>query len=377
MSEHQFVHFLALDRPLDDEQLEYMRRQSSRAEISKWEFTNEYHYGDFRGNAQEMLQRGYDVHLHYANFGIRKLMFRLPMGLPCEPQTWKAFLPECGVDWYPDKKGRGGVLEIQPEADAGTYDYLDCDVQELAEIAPVRELLLQGDLRPLYVMWLVCNSDEEKLEPPVPAGLKSLPPCVLAMASFYEVGEDLLQAAAEVSLPLVEGGLSHDAQVKNWIQQRSKDELEELATQLLTGDVAKVRAETLARVRDESGAIAWPTSKPTRTLRDLHAAAEIIHQHRKQLKAQAKEKARRKHLEKLAADPQQAIAQAATLVKQRSTKNYDEAAKLLADLREALGPDRGPQQAESAAERLRSENPTLKSLVSAMRKQGLLLKKTL
>jgi hypothetical protein len=40
MSEYQFIHFLAVDRPLRDEQLEFMRRQSTRAEITRWEFAN-------------------------------------------------------------------------------------------------------------------------------------------------------------------------------------------------------------------------------------------------------------------------------------------------------------------------------------------------
>jgi len=53
MSEYQYVHFLAIDRPPDDRQLEYMEQQSTRAEITRWEFTNEYNYGDFRGNARE------------------------------------------------------------------------------------------------------------------------------------------------------------------------------------------------------------------------------------------------------------------------------------------------------------------------------------
>ena len=108
MSEYQYVHFLALDRPLDNKQLEFMERQSSRAEITKWEFTNEYHFGDFHGNAKEMLRRGYDVHLHYANYGIRRLMFRLPAGLPWDPQTFDAYCPEYGIDWHARSVARGG-----------------------------------------------------------------------------------------------------------------------------------------------------------------------------------------------------------------------------------------------------------------------------
>src|SRR5437016_10919917 len=82
MSEYQCIGFRAIDGPVSEKNLEFMRRQSSRAEITPWSFDNEYHYGDFGGDAEEMLRRGYDVHLHYANFGIRKLMIRLPNGLP-------------------------------------------------------------------------------------------------------------------------------------------------------------------------------------------------------------------------------------------------------------------------------------------------------
>src|SRR5438874_1180233 len=181
MSEYQFVHFLAIDRPLDEKQLGYMGRQSSRAEISRWEFTNEYHWGDFRGDAAEMLRRGYDVHLHYANYGIRRLMMRLPGGLPCDRPTFEAFCPEYGVEWLADKKGKGGILEISPEADAGTYDDMYDPSTALAAIAPVREELIGGDLRALYLAWLACPGDEESLEPPVPAGLGKLTPALEAM----------------------------------------------------------------------------------------------------------------------------------------------------------------------------------------------------
>jgi hypothetical protein len=50
MSEDQYVAFRAVDRPLTDEQIEFAHTQSSRAEISRWSFSNEYHYGDFRGD---------------------------------------------------------------------------------------------------------------------------------------------------------------------------------------------------------------------------------------------------------------------------------------------------------------------------------------
>jgi len=50
VSEYQYYEFLALDKPLTDEQRAELRKLSSRAEITATRFVNEYNYGDFRGN---------------------------------------------------------------------------------------------------------------------------------------------------------------------------------------------------------------------------------------------------------------------------------------------------------------------------------------
>src|ERR1700722_8709553 len=113
MSEHQRIAFRAIDAPVNEENLEYMRRQSSRAEITPWSFDNEYHFGDFGGNAIEMLRRGYDLHLHYANFGIRKLLIRFPHGLP-SAKAAKPYFAEDSLRFLKDKQGPGGILLIEP-----------------------------------------------------------------------------------------------------------------------------------------------------------------------------------------------------------------------------------------------------------------------
>jgi hypothetical protein len=62
MSEYRYIGFRAAEKPVSDKDLEYMRQQSTRAEITPWSFDNEYHFGDFRGDAEGMLRRGYDIH---------------------------------------------------------------------------------------------------------------------------------------------------------------------------------------------------------------------------------------------------------------------------------------------------------------------------
>ena len=372
MSEYQYIHFQAIDQPLNDEQLEFMEGQSTRADISRRAFANEYHFGNFHGNTNEMLRRGYDVHLHYANFGIRKLMFRLPAGLPWENKTFDAYRTKFGVQWKPDKKGHGGILEIDPEADAETYEEGVWDFHSLtSELGKIRELLVGGDLRPLYLAWLACLNDDDAIEPPVPAGLGELPPELVAIAEFYEVGEDLISAAAERSPTAAEADDS-SALLHAWVNRQPKDALRELLRRMLSEDSSSVCAQTLARIREETGTTAWPTAEPTRTFGQLLELVNQRETRRREREELAQARARSARLNAMAAEPNKTVAQVKKLVKQRSTADYQQAAQQLADLREALGPKHGPKRAQAIAERLIRDNPTLYRLKSALRQQGLI-----
>src|SRR5262245_8301588 len=121
-----------------------MRRQSSRAEVTPWSFDNEYDFGDFRGDAAQMLRRGYDLHLHYANFGVRTLMVRLPVGLP-DPAAAAPYFDDESPTFVKDKRGPGGILTVEPFYEAGELDELDGlgEFDDLLEdLIPVRAEIL-------------------------------------------------------------------------------------------------------------------------------------------------------------------------------------------------------------------------------------------
>ena len=80
MSEYQYYEFLALDRPLTDKQRAELRSISTRAEITATRFVNEYQWGDLKGDPRKMMERYFDAFLYLANWGTRRLMFRLPRG---------------------------------------------------------------------------------------------------------------------------------------------------------------------------------------------------------------------------------------------------------------------------------------------------------
>ena len=52
MSEYQYYEFQAVDRPLSDADRQALRGLSTRARITATSFTNEYHWGDFKGESR-------------------------------------------------------------------------------------------------------------------------------------------------------------------------------------------------------------------------------------------------------------------------------------------------------------------------------------
>ncbi len=80
----------------------------------------------------------------------------------------------------------------------------------LSSLISVRADLARGDLRALYLGWLLCvqneELDDEDQEPPVPPGLGQIDPSLENLAEFLGIDPDLLAVAAKVSPPGTGGG---------------------------------------------------------------------------------------------------------------------------------------------------------------------------
>ena len=374
MSEYQYVGFRAIDAPLTDKQLAYMERQSTRAEITRWAFDNEYHYGDFGGNAVEMLRRGYDLHVHYANFGIRTVMIRLPHGLPAGRALCRKYLDGEYVAWKKDPRGPAGILTILSSSDLSdglwdVHEYLDAMIG-------VRQQLLDGDLRPLYVAWLCgCQSDyvdpAEAHEPPVPAGLAEPPGAVMALANYFDLDGSLLWAAAERSPPLARREDRQD-ELADWLDGMKSDTLKDWLLQILVDESAAMRRECLAAFRKARKLPTWPTEKGSRTFQQLQQRAEQLAAAERADEKRRQEKARRRRLANMARSPQKFLQEADQQVAQRSKSNYERAAEILSEIREAVGGDEGDRITRAHAAHLKQQHPTLKMLTGALRRKGLL-----
>lgn len=376
MSEFQYIGFRAAEKPLSDKNLEYMRQQSSRAEITPWSFDNKYHYGDFRGDALNMLRHGYDIHLHYANFGIRKLLIRLPHNL-C-PTGAGLYCAEEGLQFIKDKQGPGGILSISPYLEPGDQDEL-WDVSEILDrLVPLRAEILEDDLRPLYLAQLAVLSDaehdpEETTEGPVPAGLGNLTAPQRALAELFGLSDALIAAAAEGNsgqpVQVNPGGLHAD-----WLQSLPQATKDAWLLEWLADAHSSARNDMLAEFRNSRPMAAWPTVQCARTIAELNTAAEGIHKKAVRTAAEKAAQQRVKRLADMAADPAPTLRETERLVKLRSRGSYIEIATLLKDLRQALVGTKQSGLAEQQAQKLKKANPTLNLLTSELRRAGLLAK---
>jgi hypothetical protein len=177
VSEYQYYEFLAVDRPLYAKAQSEVRALSTRARITATSFVNEYHWGDFRGSPDRLMEHHYDAHLYLANWGTRRVMFCLPASLLDLDAVEPFLVGDAVIAWT---SGRRLVLALTSEDEPGDWDYEPQG--SLSAIVGVRGELAAGDHRGLYLAWLAgfgawerdehafdTDADEE-LEPPVPAG---------------------------------------------------------------------------------------------------------------------------------------------------------------------------------------------------------------
>jgi hypothetical protein len=351
-----------------------MRRQSSRAEITPWSFDNEYEYGDFGGDAVQMMRRGFDLHLHYANFGIRKLLIRLPDGFPDATASAPYLEEEDSLKFLPDKQGPGGILSIRPFHEAGDLDEL-WEIDSLVDrLVPLRAEIQAGDLRPLYLAHLATACDgnhdpDETKEGPVPAGLAKLTDAQHALAEFHGLSDAFITAAAQGSPPLEAQNDPH-CDCAAWLQSQPAATKDAWLLAWIREPQSNVRREILAEFRKSRPARAWPTVDRGRTIAELIASAATIaaESERKTAEHAARQRARR--LARMAADPSRTLRETEKLVRERSMNSYEQIATLLADLREALAGSEQSGLAEQQARKLRAENPTLHRLTRELRGKG-------
>jgi hypothetical protein len=386
MSEYQYYEFLAVDRPLTATEQAEVRQLSTRARITATSFTNEYHWGDFKGSPDQMMQRYYDAHLYLANWGTHRIMLRLPRTL-LDPKIADQYRVDGQVGIATTREYT--ILDLTSEDETG--EWVEDAEDSLSAIVGARSELAVGDLRPLYLAWLSAygagerdedafdDEDEDNVEPPVPAGLGSITAPQRALADFLRLDSDLLDVAAEASpgLPEVKNGARALATHIAKLPVSDKDSLLMLVAE---DQAARARMELLRGFRGDPDderdsrprrtvAELLDTAAARRLQREQRAAAMVASQ--QALREQQRAAARQRRMDELAQDPETAWADAEGLINTKLQAQYDAAVTLLRDLQELAQRE---DQAQVFARRftaLREAHLRKPSLIARLDRAGL------
>ena len=342
MSEYQYYEFQAVDRPLGETDRQALRALSTRARITATSFTNDYQWGAFKGDPDRLMERWFDLHLYFANWGTRRLMIRLPRRLVARPRLDR-FLRRVEIVQVRES-GENLIVDIHDEEEEPQYVDWDDDADCLAAMAPLRADVLAGDWRLFYLLWLTA-AESGRLndgEPEPLPGIGPLTGALQAFADFFNINQDLVQAAAESPLHAAAGGLA-PAAVDEVVSAIPETEKAALLCRLVAGD-PHVAAEVRLRVRGAMALAAGERQTVHRTVavlrtraveirKQLEAAAAERREAERQRRARAAEETRRARLVAVRRRRPAVWREVETEIEKRNASSYDRALDLLLDLR--------------------------------------------
>ncbi len=207
MSEYQHYEFRSIDNALTAQEKEIVSSWSSRTIASSAGATFTYHYSDFPENAKQVVEKYFDAMFYLSNWGSYRLMFKIPKGLI----NLKGLMQYCTEEFEIYAYTNFIIIDICIKDEEGE----DCCVEGegmLTSLISLREDIIAGDYRSLYLIWLKgstedvinkCgNVDEDSDEPDVPAGLAELNGALTEFVNVFNVDQDAISAAAMASAPL-------------------------------------------------------------------------------------------------------------------------------------------------------------------------------
>ena len=370
MSEYQYFEWQTLDRPLTPKERAEVEELSSHITVSAASAWVEYHWSSFRHNPEEVLARYFDAFLYMANWGDRQVMFRFPQGL-LDLDRLEPYYQQWHIDWKT----------------IGDHDILNLNLSEteiedwvegggiLARLAPLRNEILAGDLRALYLTWLALVEhgliDEEELEPPVPGGLNSLSASLSTLAEFFDLDAYFLAAAAENSPPSP-AAMTSDA-LTPALAQLTRAECEDYLRRLLQGD-GQVAWALRQRLLEIVGKPAISVSPSQRTASEVIQRAEELAEAERRRRQDELEKRHHDFLVAMAPRQKQLWQEVEAYIEKRYASAYGDAVYRLRNLREIAAMENKSDEFQRKLNELHDRYARYHALIRRLNEVGLVRK---
>lgn len=380
MSEYPYYEFAAIDRPLTAAEMAQLRKVSTRGQISASGFVNHYEWGGLKADPADWMRRYFDAFVYTANWCSYRLALRVPLA------TFRK------TELKPFVAGHALTVEASDEHWIVDWSLDDSEDYErfgmedgsgwMGRLAPLRDELLRGDLRPLYLGWLASAGefDDDVLEPEPPAGLSDLTPAQRALAEFIEVDPDLLAAAAAGSRRAATDDSAQAAALDAWLSGWSREEMVALLKQVALGQGRKaerqIRTRHAAWLKAQRRTAAAPTPRRSLAqLRELARSASDVRRERQAQERAAQEAERRQQRETtlrlLMADVDQRWAAVDALAGRGSASGYEQAVRALTDLAEGYALTSSRKDFDHALRRLLVRHATRGALLRRLAEAGL------
>jgi hypothetical protein len=337
MSEYQYYEFQAIDRPLTPAEQDQIEQLSSRVQLNANCAIFTYSYGDFRGKPEEILAKYFDMMLYMANWGTWQLIFRFPKSI-LDAKALKPYLLPNTIEIK--ESGKYIILDITIQEEEGMSGWVEGEGW-LSKMLSLRDELLSGDLRLLYLVWLRVaprlaeyeELPEDPLEPPLPANLGKLSSPLKKFIEWVELDPDVVTAAAQAS-PTEK--TNPEASLEAQIPQLTQTEQREFLVKLVRGEAHVDRLLT-NRLKELAG-VAKPGAKKVavgqRTFSQIATTTQKVQTQRETKERNGAKKQREKELVAMGPKEAQMWKQVLKLIERRQARPYDEAAALLKDLRD-------------------------------------------
>jgi hypothetical protein len=195
MSEFQYYEFVAIDSPLSPAAQKKLRTITSRATITATRLVNTYEWGDFKGDPHALVTRHFDAFLYYANWGTRHLMLRVPvtkldMKLVLQYSARRSTKSQAGSSVATASMSKTHLVLSWWSEDEDA-DWEEVESSGLGALTPIRNELMSGDYRALYLSWLLRRQAGEirrtDKEPAHPPDIKRMTGSQMALAEFLRL----------------------------------------------------------------------------------------------------------------------------------------------------------------------------------------------
>src|SRR5271166_5951749 len=366
-----------MDRALTRAEMAELRSISTRAVITSTSFTNHYEWGDLKANPLKLLEKYFDTFVYVADWGTREFYLRFPLELVDYKQL-RTMLP--GDAASVRKAGSCVIVGFENESE---QDDWDDGTGWMGSLMSLRSELLRGDLRCLYLGWLLCvqlmEFAGEEPEPPVPAGLGELSAPLHSLIEFLGIDEELVEVAALTSTPLNTGPSRKDLDV--WIRSLPEKEKSDLLVTAASQSGDRSRNDLLRRFRQQNEPRDSRECRQVqrRTARGLMATAHARAGDRTRLldakraaeaeRQKTKDMADRgRYLDQLENRKEAAWKQISAHIQKRQPNEFDKAVSVLVDLRDLAARQGRESVFQSALERLRQTHAAKESFLRRLAK---------